>query len=136
MIYFSDINDGYMIKTALIYLILDSAITAFFDNVQKNFSRPINDKLYIPDNLISGCRCDVCIVNNSVNIPVGTKVTGHWHHLIFNGFDIDTGYFYFMNEGGDWIDVHVDNIVTIVAYDDNSDDAVTLQNNMYSDDLS
>lgn len=119
-----------MIRTALIHLILDTAINGFFDNVQKNFTKPICN-IQIPNSLVSGCTCDVCFVDDKIiNAPVGTKFKGSWMTLIFNGCDTASGMFYFITPNGEWIDSHIDNIVDILVYNDEG--KYTIHNNAYT----
>ena len=121
-----------MIKTAILHCIIDIGINAFFDNVQQNFTIYKPD-IYLPDNLISGCRCDVCIIDtDACNLPIGTKLTGSWYSLIFNGIDKLSGTFYFITMKGEWIDINLDNIAAIVVTNDDGESV--MYNNMYTPD--
>ena len=115
-----------MIRTFIQYLILDIGINLMFDNIQRNFTIAKPAKFDIPDKLVSGCRCEVCIMEGT-NLPVGAKVTGSWLNLIFNGIDGDN--FYFMTDTGEWVDLHVDNIGMIIVDDEIS--TQIMSNNMW-----
>lgn len=115
-----------MIRTFIQYLILDIGINLMFDNIQRNFATPPKAKFDIPSKLISGCRCEVCIMEGT-NLPVGAKVTGSWVNLIFNGVDGDN--FYFMTDSGEWVDLHIDNIAMIIVDDEIS--TQIMNNNMW-----
>lgn len=115
-----------MIRTFIQYLIIDLGINLMFDNIKNNFTVTKHARLDIPSKLISGCRCEVCIMEGT-NLPVGARVTGSWVNLIFNGLDGDN--FYFMTDSGEWVDLHVDNIAMIIVEDEIS--TQVMQNNMW-----
>ena len=104
-----------MIRTFIQYLIIDFGINLMFDNIKNNFTVTKHARLDIPSKLISGCRCEVCIMEGT-NLPVGARVTGSWVNLIFNGLDGDN--FYFMTDSGEWVDLHNDNIAMIIVEDE------------------
>lgn len=104
-----------MIRTFIQYLIIDLGINLMFDNIKNNFTVTKHARLDIPSKLISGCRCEVCIMEGT-NLPVGARVTGSWVNLIFNGLDGDN--FYFMTDSGEWVDLHNDNIAMIIVEDE------------------
>lgn len=115
-----------MIRTFIQYLIIDLGINLMFDNIKNNFATPHKAKFDIPDKLLSGCRCEVCVMEGT-NLPVGAKVTGSWLNLIFNGVDDDN--FYFMTDRGEWVDLHIDNIAMIIVEDEIS--TQVMSNNMW-----
>ena len=115
-----------MIRTFIQYLIIDLGINLMFDNIKNNFTVTKHARLDIPSKLISGCRCEVCIMEGT-NLPVGARVTGSWVNLIFNGVDGDN--FYFMSDIGEWVDLHVDNIAMIIV--ENEISTQVMSNNMW-----
>lgn len=109
------------------------AIDAFFSNVEKNFAPiPKVNGLNIPDQLLSGCRCTICVVKIPNDIPVGGSVSGSWiDDLIFNG--IDANKFYFMTTKGEWLDFGIDEIVDIIVLDDDDEELQVIHNDMWQD---
>jgi hypothetical protein len=98
-------------------MMIDIGLNAMFDNIKNNFTI-LPKGIDLPRNLVAGANCEICVVENASNAPVGTKFTGNWHSLIFNGFDISSNTFYFMTHQGGWVEYHLDDIVEIIVEDD------------------
>lgn len=77
--------------------------------------------------------CDVCYCMDK--LEDGQRFHGNWYNQVyFNGYDQSTSTFYFMSYKGEFIDLHIDNIIDIYLTNDSGDDMMRIHNEMYIND--